>query len=95
MSWIIGLIIGLSVGVTFYHRYKSREKNNLCIHCGAPCDENSDYCPGCGTNLARERARYKPISKSSNIQSETKFCSNCGNPKEKNDSFCSRCGNKL
>ena len=62
MSWIVGLIIGLAVGIPLaiskFNGYKEREENNQCIHCGAPYDENSTYCPSCGVNIARERKKY-------------------------------------
>ena len=99
MGWLTGAIIGLCVSIPFaigvYSKYKEREENNQCIHCGAPYDEDSVYCPGCGKNLATERARYKPISRNNNGQKTTRFCPNCGNPVEYDDSFCSSCGNRV
>ncbi len=100
MSWISALIIGLAVGIPMairtYNKYKEREENNQCIHCGAPYDENSTYCPSCGRNLARERKIYRPAVKNSNVKNKpTKFCSKCGNSVDMTDSFCSECGHRL
>ena len=100
MGWLTALIIGLAVGIPFairtFNRYKEREENNRCIHCGAPYDKDAVYCLGCGKNLAKERAKYKPISRNSNLQNKTtKFCPHCGNQVNMDDSFCSKCGNQL
>lgn len=96
MNLLIWGIIGALIGISVYGKYKRREEDNQCIHCGAPYDENSVYCPDCGRNLAKERKRYKPISRNSNVQNKTtKFCPNCGNQIDMADSFCSECGNQL
>lgn len=93
---IIGLAVSIPAAIGVYNRYKEREENNQCIHCGTPYDENSTYCPGCGINIARERKKYKPISKNSNVENKTtKYCTNCGSQADVSDSFCSGCGKRL
>lgn len=95
MGWLTGAIIGLCGGIAVYYTYKRREENNQCIHCGAPYDEDSVYCPSCGKNLAKEKVNYKPISRNNHGQKTTKFCPNCGNRVDIDDSFCSSCGNRV
>lgn len=97
---LTGLIIGLTVGVPtaigIFYRIKEREENNQCLYCGAPYDKDAVYCSGCGKNLAKERVKYKPISRNYNMQNNTtKFCGHCGNKVDVSDSFCTYCGHKI
>lgn len=93
---IIGLAVGIPAAIGVFYGYKEREENNQCIHCGTPYDKDTVYCSGCGVNLAKERAKYRPISRNSNVQNKTtKFCGQCGNKVDASDSFCTHCGHKI
>lgn len=52
---------------------------NNCKYCGAPLDEDSQFCTNCGKKVEPQR----------------KTCPQCGAEVEDNSAFCAKCGTKL
>ncbi len=72
----------------------------ICPACKAEIEENSKFCPECGTNIEElkkseelkkaEEARMADEAK--RVQGEKKFCINCGAELATDSVFCPECG---
>ena len=62
-----------------------------CPYCGDQIDEESKYCPHCGSNVVN--IKEKPINTPEELK--TKHCQNCGVELSKEAKFCAKCGQKI
>lgn len=62
-----------------------------CPFCGDQIDEESKFCPHCGSNVVN--IKEKPV----NVKEEgkTKHCQNCGMELSKEAKYCAKCGQKI
>lgn len=62
-----------------------------CPFCGDQIDEESKFCPHCGSNVVNVK------EKSANAKEEVKIkhCQNCGMELSKEAKFCAKCGQKI
>ncbi len=56
-----------------------------CDNCGARLDDDSAFCPECGS----------PVKSDKPAGTGKVFCSNCGNAEESGTKFCSQCGSPI
>ncbi len=72
----------------------------ICPACKAEIEENSKFCPECGTNIeelkeTEEPKKVEDATKAENVkkeQLEKKFCINCGAELATDSVFCPECG---
>ncbi|WP_407374400.1 zinc ribbon domain-containing protein [Methanobrevibacter sp.] len=54
-----------------------------CKNCGAPLNENAQFCPDCGREVEHKRKHTH------------KFCPNCGEKIDYDENFCRHCGAQI
>ena len=101
----VGLGAGVSMGQTFANALatenKPKEKQEVCVKCGAKLKSGAKFCPECG----EKQSLSCPIC-GANIGAKDKFCpecgallvktcSKCGAKLKQNTKFCPECGEKV
>jgi Primosomal protein N'' (replication factor Y) - superfamily II helicase len=67
----------------------------ICQNCSAPLDENSKFCPQCGTPVPSAEPLPQPESVHAPQEEEPVFCPQCGTKNRPDASFCRNCGASL
>jgi len=62
-----------------------------CPYCGDQIDEESKFCPHCGSNVVN--VKEEPVRSQEEVK--TKHCQNCGNELPIEAKFCAKCGQKV
>ncbi len=62
-----------------------------CPYCGDQIDEESKFCPHCGSNVVT--TNEKPVKSQEELK--TKHCQNCGMELSKEAKYCAKCGQKI
>ena len=65
-------------------------KGPTCPNCGAPINEESFFCSGCGARLKEE-----PVVEEPAVSADVVICSNCGREMQKDMRFCTACGTPI
>jgi len=65
--------------------------NFSCPYCGDKIDDESKFCPHCGSNLVN--IKKKAIETQEDIK--TKHCQNCGTELSKRAKYCAKCGQNI
>lgn len=65
-------------------------KGPTCPNCGAPINEESFFCSGCGARLKEE-----PVVEEPAVSADVVICSNCGKEMQKDMRFCTACGTPI
>ena len=62
-----------------------------CTVCNNDVDDNSEFCPNCGTKV-EQMATANEVENQTVASQNTKFCTNCGDQIDVNAVICPKCG---